>query len=143
MSYFGYTSFQTLENNEIQFSNLTSINPVVGVATSRKGLILKGSSALLFTGFPLSGNIQTLELKLHVSRLSRVQDKTIQIWHNGSIINENVANLEANDIQTYVWNNLNIEWNENSGVVIDLQPHTQYPSANTVYIRSVDLRKIS
>ncbi len=142
MSYQGYTQVVAIEPSEIQYDRLVSVEPAVGVGKSTGGLFTEQATALVFTGFNITGTVNSLELRLEVSRLARTQDKTIQLWVNGTAVGPNLADLSAADVHVYTWHDLDLEWNSTMGVVIDLQPHTQYPSSNTIYIRSVGLRKI-
>ena len=141
MSYRGYTQVTAIESGEIQYDRLVSVEPAVGVGKSTGGLLTEQATALVFTGFDITGTVRGLELKLEVTRLARTQDKTIQLWVNGAATGPNLADLTAGDVHVYTWTDLDLEWDSSMGVVIDLQPHTQYPSSNTIYIRSVGLRK--
>jgi len=139
-----YTQIEPLELDEILYdSELSSTRPIRGVARSVGGLVVEGSSALVFKGFDLGvSTVQTLELELGVDRMARIQDKTIQLWHEGSVQGSNLADPLSENLKVYRWENLDLEWTVDSGVVIDLQPHTQYPSSSTVRIRSVRLRAV-
>lgn len=137
-----HTRVQSIEPNEVQFLNLTSERPIVGTATSSGALITDESTALVFTGFDIQGTVTGIELRLSVSRLARTQDKTIRLWWDSAPQAENLADPRAADVWIYRWDNINTVWTENHGVVIDLQPHPTIPSANTVHIRSVELRYV-
>lgn len=129
-------------------SNLSSVLPVIGQATSTGRLKLQGSRSLVFTdfGFPEGITVQGIELELRVDRLARVQDRVIQLWLSQAI-GVNKFNLSSADRQLYggdqdLWSlpeGFNSWSAANFGVVIDLQPHTQYPSNNLVYVRSLAL----
>jgi hypothetical protein len=152
-----------MDDNEIIFSdstgnlgiikNLTSATPTVGVATSFGGIFTgdgevssNETQSLIFTdfGFNVDNNkVRGIRVKIHVSRLARIQDKIIQIWKNGKPAGKNRANLDAEDVQIYggeddLWGTQRTDFNnEKFGVIADFQPHTQYPSNNTVYFRYV------
>lgn len=142
MTWRSYTRVTATEPNEIQFQGLTSSTPVVGTSTSSGRLITVESTALVFTGFDIAGVVGSIELRLRVDRLARTQDKTIQLWWDGAARAANLADARAEDVWIYRWEDVNTAWSEDHGVIIDLQPHAQFPSANTVYIRSVELRSV-
>ncbi len=137
-----YTIVQPLEGDEIQFESLGSVAPAVGTSTATGRLLTQETTALVFKGFAITGVVNTIELRLRVSRLARIQDKTIQLWIGGEAWGENLADLSAEDEWVYTWTGLDHEWGAEDGVVIDLQPHRQYPSSNTICIRSVQLRAL-
>ena len=144
------------EQEEIAFTGLknssrsvTSITPVSGVSLSTGNLVTKESNALLYQDFnlPSVSNITALELEVTVSRLARIQDKQIQLYFNG-LIGSDQSNLFAPDLHVYGrsesdWNITFDEYDFTDpefGVVLDYQPHTQYPSSNLVYLRRVRVR---
>jgi|AntDeeMinimDraft_6_1070357.scaffolds.fasta_scaffold01068_11 hypothetical protein len=149
---------QGIESNEIQFvdnnvsSVLTSKTSIKSTANFFGELVTTESTALVFTdfGFELDGQVvESIEIRLKASRLGRTQDKVIGIWDGTKRMGANMANLEATDDFTY--SGTLGDWKLSSatkldyvspdfGVVIDLQPHTQYPSNVTVYIRKVQVR---
>lgn len=152
-----------IDDNEITFTdssgnlgrvkNLISEQATVGVATSFGGILTSDgdvssneTQSLVFTDFGFDVDktkVKGIRVKIHVSRLARVQDKIVQIWKNGKAAGENKANLNAEDVQIYggpddLWKTQRTDFNNPKfGVVIDFQPHTQYPSKNTVYFRYV------
>lgn len=139
MSWVSYSLVQSTQSSEIQFEDLVTFESVYGVAVSQGGLRTVESTALVFTGFPITGTVYNLRLELSVNRLARIQDRVIQLWIDSKPWGSNLANLAAENRSIYSWNNLNLQWRTDYGVIIDLQPHTQYPSSNTVQIRSVRL----
>lgn len=147
---------QELESNEISFNDeekprtIVSNKPISAVSNYFGGLYTVESSAILFSDFGFdvdSDQVEEIELFLHVSRLGRTQDKTISLYM-GKQIGKNRADLEAEDENVYgggleSWKiaSANMDYTSpDFGVVIDLQPHTQYPSNVTVYIRKVAVR---
>ncbi len=140
MNFRTHTSVTALEPQEIQYdTDLGSLQPVRSVGVSRGGLNSEGASALLFSGYDYTGTVSSVTLRLSVDRQARIQDKTIDLWHSGTKLGLNRADLSAENVWVYTWTGLNLEWTAESGVVVDLQPHTQYPSSSTVRIRSVEL----
>jgi hypothetical protein len=137
-----YTSVTAIEPNEVGYQGLTSSRPIIGTATSSGKIITVEPTALVFTGFAIVGTVNTVELRLHVTRLARTQDKVIRLWYDSKPQAANLADSTAADVHLYRWENLDTVWTAEHGVVVDLQPHAHYPSANTVYIRSVELRSI-
>lgn len=127
---------------------LVSDTPVKGVSLSYGDLTTSESNALLFSdfGFSYNGVVQGVEMRLHVSRLARIQDKLIHLYQNAKLRGRNKANLQAEDVWVYggpndLWYSRKVNFdNPEFGVVIDLQPHTQYPSSNLVYLRDVRMR---
>jgi hypothetical protein len=129
-------------------SNIISTLPVRGTSTSTRGLITRESNSLLFSNFnlPSIDNITGIEVEVHVTRLARIQDKQIQLYFNKPV-GKNLANLDAADITVYgssqeKWGLQfsNIDFTSNNfGVIVDFQPHTQYPSSNQIYLRSVKI----
>lgn len=147
---------QELESNEISFASeplgrtIVSSKPISAVSNYSGGLYTVESSAILFKDFGFdvdSSLVEEIELHLHVSRLGRTQDKTIMLYMDKQI-GKNRADLEAEDKHTYsggleTWKiaSANMDYTSPEfGVVIDLQPHTEYPSNVTVYIRKVAVR---
>lgn len=152
-------SVSEYETDEIKFSdgdkildstkNINTIQSINGVSTSYGDIVTQESNALLFTDFQFSNisNINKIEIKLEMSRLARIQDKQIQLYFNEPIGSNNF-DLDAADLNIYsgdenFWgvsfSNIDVN-NTNFGVLLDFQPHIQYPSSNTVYIRKVQLR---
>ena len=96
-----------------------------------------------------AGIVVGIEVRLIATRLARIQDKTIQLVFQNQPISENKQNLLAAD--THVYGDAHDRWGITSdknipidssefGVIIDLQPHTSIPCADTVYIRSIQMR---
>ena len=88
-------------------------------------------------------------MRLRARRVARIQDKTIQLWNGSRTISENLQNLSAEDDEVY--GGENDRWGipltetipvslEEFGVVVDLQPHVEYPCADLVFVRSVAMR---
>ena len=140
----GFTDGQGPLDNPL---NVNSQGSVVAVATSRGGLRVLGSRTLVYTGFNIgsTGTVTGIELELSVTRLSRIQDKIVQLWYQGAPIGLNRANLAADDVQRYgasddLWDIDTVDFSDPSfGVVVNLQPHTQYPSNNLIYLRELKL----
>ena len=134
------------ETDEVEFADITrsvdivSVYPVTTSAFSTGELAGTETNALLFADYAASGIAEAAELRLHVSRLGRIQDKTIRLRSNSEWIGENAADLSAVDVYTYSWQDISVNIDSDLGVVIDLQPHTEYPSSNTVYIRNVQMK---
>lgn len=143
MIWHSYSSVVSTEPLEVPFVNLSSLEPVVGVAVSQGGLRTVESTALVFSGFGISGTVTGLDLELSVNRLARIQDKTIQLWVNGAAHSANLADLDAGNRHIYSWRGLDLTWQSDYGVIIDLRPHSQYPSNNLVTVRSVRLRTVA
>jgi hypothetical protein len=150
---------EPVTNGEIAFSdgvepldqvrNIVTVTPILAVATSNsRSLLAKGSQSLIFRDFAIPSNstVVGIELLLTVTRLARVQDRQIQLCVAGQAQGNNRAVQTAEDSHVYggptdLWGTASIEFhNPQFGVIIDLQPHAQYPSSNTVYLRSVILR---
>ena len=150
------TAFHFAEGDEIPYSSnrgvLTSVDPLVGISRSLGSgdptLLYQEPTAVVFKGFgfDLTGlAVNAIELKLHVQRVARIEDKLIAVW-NGEKPLGNAAKEQAADIETYHLDlvddcgvPMNLDW-DNWGVYVDLQPHQQYPSSNTAVIRSVKVR---
>lgn len=155
---YGPRIIQEIASNETGFTdqqgqldrpfNVNSLVPIRATALSTGRLDVAGSRSLIFRDFGViaPGAVQGIELELEITRLSRVQDKTIQIWSQGAVRGRNLANLSAGDIAVYggsgdLWNTENLDVTDPGfGFLIDLQPHTEYPSSNLVYLRRVLLR---
>jgi len=150
------TKTQLLELDEVSFNGsspsrgLVSNKPISAVSNYFGGLYTVESSAIVFTDFGFDVNnqdVEYIELYLHVSRLGRTQDKTISLFMDKKI-GKNQSDLEAADEHTYTggleeWKIASATMDYNSpefGVIIDLQPHTQYPSNVTVYLRKIAVR---
>jgi hypothetical protein len=149
---------QELPSDEIAFTDgdsildstvdLTTVTPVRSVATSNGQLAVQHSRSLVFRSFGIPADITVvgIELELTVTRLARIQDKTIQLWYQNRAVGRNLADLTAEDHHVYggatdLWRATTVvHSSDDFGVLVDLQPHTQYPSSNTVYLRSVRLR---
>ena len=137
--FIGAASITTFQNDAVDILNGVSVRPVTGVtSTFGGGLIQQGSDALLYSNFAYTGAATTITARLIVSRLARVQDRIIQLYNGTQLIGVNQANLDASDDQQYVFTG-NFTVNPSFGIVIDLGPHTQYPSSTTVYIRDLSL----
>jgi hypothetical protein len=133
----------------IQFENdsvvvdtdqLISLTPIHSVALSSGRMQQYGSTALLFKDFDVSGVVTAVEASIHVERLSRIQDKTIQLYTGGQLVGRNLADLTADNQQVYSWVNLNYTADSEFGIVVDYQPNSQIPSREILIIRSVLLR---
>lgn len=155
---YGPTVIQEIASSEVSFTdgqglldrpfNVNTVIPIRATALSTGRLESTGSRSLVFRDFGIvnPGTVQGIELELEITRLARVQDKTIQIWSQGAPRGRNLANLSAGDIAVYggsgdLWNTENLDVTDPGfGFLIDLQPHTEYPSSNLVYLRRVLLR---
>jgi hypothetical protein len=136
--FIGAGSITTFQNDAIDILNGVSVRPVTGVAFTGGGLIQQGSDALLYSNFAYTGTATTITARLKVTRLARVQDRIIQLYNGTQLIGVNQANLDADDDQTYVFTG-NFAVTPSFGIVIDLGPHTRYPSSTTIYIRDLSL----
>lgn len=129
----------------LQPRNLVSAMPINGVSTGFSQLREQGIHALQFTGWGWEpGVIRHIELRVHVSRLARVKDLTVQLVHDGELIGKNLADLNAEDVHVYggaldIWNIKTID-PESISVVLDYQPHPTMPSSELVYLRKVQMR---
>ncbi len=149
---------ERLENTQIDFSDgageldrtvdLVSVNPVYGVGTSAndQAVNVYGSNSLLFRDFGFEGGtVLGIQVETDIIRLSRVRDRVVQLWA-GQLVGENRASADYDRVQTYgnsgdTWGVLGVDFaNPGFGVVIDLQPHPQYPSSTTVVIKTVRVR---
>ena len=130
--------------------DITSVGSVRGNAAAHGGLITVEANSLVFRdyGFVLGADIVVgIEIQLSVTRLSRIQDRVIQLY-TGSAVGANLADLTAGDVQTYggdlaKWQVENTVLDYASplfGCVIDLGPHQRYPSNTTITIHSVAMR---
>lgn len=127
---------------------IISVAPLRATSTSTGALTRQEANSLLFRnwGFNAGFNVLGIELRLTVDRLARIQDKVIQLYM-GQAQGRNLANIATENQQVYggggdLWGLTQaLDWHdENFGVIIDLQPHQQYPSSNPAVIRSVELR---
>lgn len=146
---------QEIDQQEIEVTgtgtrNWTSTQPVKSISTSFGTFEKTESNAVFFGNFGFDpGVVVGIEVRLRVSRLARIQDKTIQLAVDSAAISENRADLAAEDLNIYGgdfdrWGitsdkPIPVE-SEQFGVIIDLQPHESIPSSETVYIRSVSMR---
>jgi hypothetical protein len=149
-----------LEQDQIAYTNpsnlansardLVSTAPLLGLHLGVRSLLIQDSNMLLFSNFnfQLAPNavVQGIQVQLHCQRLSRIQDKTIQI-HYQQLQGRNLASDLAEDLQSYgsavdLWDvDAAVDWSSPLfGVAIDLQPHRTIPSGNTAIIYSVDMR---
>lgn len=128
-------------------TNIITVRPARGNYSTR-GLVTEEPNGLIFSnfGFDVSGSVIGVELRLETQRLSRIQDRTIQLHYNG-LLGQNQARDLAEDSQVYgsadsLWGIESFDqWSSaDFGVVIDLQPNIYIPSNNPVIIRSVSLR---
>jgi hypothetical protein len=120
------------------------------ISTSYGTFIREESNSLVFSDFGFLDVVPMgIEMRLRTRRVARIQDKTIQLWNGSRTISENLVNLAAEDDQIYggADNRWGISVTESIpisssqfGVVIDLQPHVNYPCSDLVLIRSVAMR---
>jgi len=156
--FYSPTSVRQLESNEIQMQSygtrgitaFQSIFPVRSISTSFGTFTREESNSLVFTGFGMPSVIPLgIQARLVTQRLARIQDKVIQLWDGAQTIGENKQNLRAENDQLYGgdWDRWGLKSDygiptasPDFGIVIDLQPHTEIPCSDTVYIRSVSMR---
>lgn len=131
--------------------DITSVGSVRGNAAAHGGLITVEANSLVFRdyGFELgAGTVVGIEIQLSVTRLSRIQDRLIQLYTGSEAVGANLADDTAGDVQVYGgalarWQVDGIVLDYTSpqfGCVIDLGPHQRYPSNNTITIHSVAMR---
>jgi hypothetical protein len=131
--------------------DITSVGSVRGNAAAHGGLITVEANSLVFRdyGFVLGADIVVgIEIQLSVTRLSRIQDRLIQLYTGSEAVGANLADDTAGDVQVYGgvlarWQVDGIVLDYTSpqfGCVIDLGPHQRYPSNNTITIHSVAMR---
>ena len=86
--------------------------------------------------------VTSVQLRLVTSRQGRIQDQLIQLADSDlNPLSSDQSRLSAGDTAVYEFSLYQpTVCNSSLGVVLDFQPHTEYPSSNTVYIRSVQLR---
>lgn len=149
-------SITFLETEEIAWAGslngpvaLTSNADLVGNPNSYGVLQTLGTSALLLTGWQWNirdATVTGVEVRTHIARLARIQDRVVQLWDGAGRVGENRANLRAADVTVYggerdAWGVAQMDVNSPSwGLVLDLQPHTVYPSANRAIIYSIEMR---
>jgi hypothetical protein len=124
--------------------DITTVRSVVGNATSGGSLVLTEANSVVFKDYNFnigSRTVAGIEIELSVSRLSRIQDRTIQLYWNEPI-GDNLADLTAADVHVYTSPAIpSIDYaSANFGCVVDLGPHRSYPSKNTIVIRTVGIR---
>jgi hypothetical protein len=120
-------------------SQLISLTPIHSVALSSGKMRQYGSEALLFKNFAVTGTATAVQASIRVDRLSRIQDKIIQLY-NSSLVGRNLADPNSADQQTYSWSTVSYNLNSEFGIVVDYQPNSLIPSRERLIIRSVLLR---
>ena len=136
---------------ELDTHKLISTDPINGICTGFSRLRTKGIHALLFENWGVLEpiGITHLEFRIHISRLARVKDLTIQLCKNGELIGKNMADLMAEDTHIYggpiaEWGLEEKEWTaydlSDIGLVVDYQPHPTMPSSELVYLRKIQMR---
>lgn len=149
-------SITFLETSEIAWAGslngpvaLTTVADLVGNPNSYGTLQTTGSSALLLTSWGWNitdATVTGVQLRTHIQRLARIQDRVVQLWDGAARVGENRANLTAADVTVYgserdAWGVVSQDVNNPAwGFVVDLQPHTVYPSANRAIIYSIEAR---
>jgi hypothetical protein len=124
--------------------DIVTVRPVVGNATSNGSLVLKEANSVVFKdyGFAVdSATVTHVEIQLSVARVSRIQDRAIQLYWNEPI-GDNLADLTAADIHVYATQAIpGVDYTSAQfGCVIDLAPHKFIPSNNSIIIRTVGIR---
>ena len=148
------SSLTQLETHQIPYTDsvgvldtprdITTVRPVVGNSRTGGGLITTEANSVLFTGFGFvlgSSTVQQVQIRLTVGRVSRIQDRLIQLYYitpQGT----NLADPAAGDEHVYTHDAvLGIAYDSaDFGCVIDLAAHRHYPSSNNIVIRSVHMR---
>jgi hypothetical protein len=134
------------ESDSISFSDISDSRDIVtpqsvrSVAQGQGRLSTVESDSLLFSDFPALGHCHSAQLELSVSRLGRTQDRLIRLQNSAGWLSEDLSDLTAEDVNVYTVVHCDFEFDSSVGFVIDLSPHQAYPSANTIYIRSVRAR---
>ena len=124
--------------------DIITVTSVRGVAAAHGGLLTREANSLVFRnyGFAIgAGTVQAIEIQLTVTRLSRIQDRTVQLYWNAPI-GANLADVTAGDVHVYTAQPVpGVDYSSvNFGCVVDLGPHQSYPSNNTIVIHSVAIR---
>jgi hypothetical protein len=124
--------------------DITTTTSVRGIAAAGGGLLTREANSIVFQDYRFDTGVSTvvgIEIELRVTRLSRIQDRTIQLY-TGTAIGANLADLTAGDVHVYASPAVpGVDYaHPNFGCVIDLGPHQSYPSNNTIVIRSVGIR---
>ena len=152
-------SITQLEQNQIAYTDgqglldrttdVITVDYLSGNQTSRGQLVTVEANSLLFSDFGFSigsATVSGIALWLETQRLSRIQDRVIQLYAGGAV-GLNRANYSAEDSQLYggesdLWGLIDLPNFDDPafGVIIDLQPHRVMPSANPAIIRRVSMR---
>lgn len=126
--------------------DIITVLPLRATSTSTGALTRQEGNSLVFRnfGFDPGLTVMGIELRLTVDRVARIQDRTVQLYYQGSQ-GRNLANPLSENEQVYggdLWGlSEPLPWDDQGfGVIIDLQPHESYPSSNPVIIRRVELR---
>lgn len=141
---------QEVDMQKTGSSQFSSARSVYSISTSYGTFERRESNSVAFTGFGFQDCVPVgIEVKLVTQRLARIQDKRVQLWDGEQLIGDNKQNLNAENTQLYgsdfdrwgLKTDYHIPVSSHSfGVVIDLQPHTEIPCSETVYIHSVSMR---
>ena len=136
-----YTDGQGLLDTPQDIITTTSVR---GIAAAGGGLLTREANSIIFRNYGFvvgTSTVQAVEIQLTVTRLSRIQDRTVQLYWNAPI-GANLADLTAGDVHVYTSPAVpGVDYSSvNFGCVIDLGPHQSYPSNNTIVIRSVGIR---
>lgn len=134
-------------DDNVNWTNLEAIKRPDGFALTDKELYyisgvtntsFRNSAAQVWAtdfNFENLGSIVGIEVQLITQRLSRIQDKLISLCYQNEIVGENKFNLRAENDQIYgsnsdlwgrTWTAEELQ-DSSFGVVIELQPHLQYP----------------
>ena len=143
-------AYTNSSNLELSARDLISTKPLLGLHLGIGSLLIQDSNMLLFSNFNFQleegAVIQGVEMRLHCQRLSRIEDKTVQLYYQ-QLKGDNRAADVAEDLQLYggasdLWGvDTAVDWTSPQfGVAIDLQPHRTIPSGNKAIIFSVDMR---
>ena len=124
--------------------DIITVTSVRGNAAAHGGLLTREANSLVFRNYGFSigaSTVQAIEIQLSVTRLSRIQDRVVQLYYNAAI-GANLADLTAGDVHVYTASATpGVDYSSvNFGCVVDLGPHQSYPSNNTIVIRSVAMR---
>ena len=124
--------------------DIITVTSVRGNAAASGGLLTREANSLVFRNYGFSigaSTVQAIEIQLSVTRLSRIQDRTVQLYYNAPT-GANLADLTAGDVHVYTASAIpGVDYaSVNFGCVVDLGPHQSYPSNNSIVIRSVAMR---
>ena len=145
-----HVPWQGIDTDPLDVNAVRTTKDLLHISNMLANDLRMKTNYLVVTGFNwwnLPDTISGIEVKIHIDRVGRITDDTIQLY-NGAGFSDNKANKDLSHLKTYggeadLWGLTSIEpndLNDTFGLLLRYQSHPNWPHRSTPNMRYIQIR---